>query len=78
MATQCECSTVVREMALPDGELRCLLHEFLLSTLTTYWLWSRDQRDHCDWAGNEQSPIFLCLLCVGLVREPWTGPELRV
>ena len=60
MATLCDCVTVVREVVLQDRKLRCLLHEFLLSTLMTYWFWSRDQRDHCDGAGNEQSPRFLC------------------
>ena len=68
--------TVVQEMVLQDRKLRCLVHEFLLSILTTYWFWSRDQRDHCHWAGNEQSPAFLCLLLVRYVRDPeWAQKE---
>ena len=35
MATRCECVTVVRGMALQDRKVRCLPHEFPLSTVTT-------------------------------------------
>ena len=37
MATLCKCVRIVRKMALHDCKLRCLMHEFLLSTVMTYW-----------------------------------------
>ena len=70
MAMLCKCPTVAQEIAVQYCELHCLPHQFLLSTVTPHWFWSRAQRDHCDWAGDEQCSAFLCPLCVGYVREP--------
>ena len=62
MATLCKCVTVAQEMVWQDRKLHCLRHEFLLSTPTTYWFWSRV-------IGLAMSNLQLSCVCCVLVRR---------
>ena len=53
-------------MVVQDRQLRRLPQKFLLSTVTPSWFWTRDQRDHYDWAANERSLSCVCCVLVGL------------
>ena len=65
MSGLCEFVSMAQEMATGDCKVRCLPHEFSCNAVNCLYKHNKELVR----AGAVQCPAFLCLLCVGWVRE---------